>query len=240
MNRLVLILMRNALRLPGFYLKLCRFAKNPEKFSEQEKWDHISWIMQCAVKSANVELEVTGLENIPAPGTGFMMYGNHQGMFDIVALAATCPTPLGAVLKKELVGVPMLDQIRICTNSFPMDREDVRQSLTVIQNVIAEVKKGRNYLIFPEGTRSKTSNTMAEFHGGSFRPVVKTKCPIIPIAYINSFAVLEQKGSKPLKVQMHYLKPILPEEYEGMKAAEIAAMVKERIQACIDENLPRM
>ena len=240
MNRLVLILMRNAHRLPGFYFKLCRYAKNPEKYSYQEKWDHIARIMQCAVKSANVDLEVTGIENIPGPGTGFMLYGNHQGMFDIVALAATCPTPLGAVLKKELVGTPLLDQIRICTDSFPMDREDVRQSLTVIQNVIAEVKKGRGYIIYPEGTRSKTGNTMAEFHGGSFRPVVKTKCPIIPIAYINSFAVLDQKGSKPLKVQMHYLKPILPEEYEGMKATEIADMVKARIQACIDENLPKM
>ena len=240
MNRLVLILMRNALRLPGFYFKLCRYAKHPQKYSYQEKWDHISKIMQCAIKSANVELTVTGVENIPAPGTGFMMYGNHQGMFDIVALAATCPTPLGAVLKKELVGTPLLDQIRLCTDSFPMDREDVRQSLTVIQNVIAEVNKGRGYIIYPEGTRSKTGNTMAEFHGGSFRPVVKTKCPIIPIAYINSYAVLDQKGSAPLKVQMHYLKPIQPEEYEGMKAAEIAAMVKERIQTCIDENLPKM
>ena len=240
MNRFALIMMRNIFRLPGLYAKLCRYAKEPDKYSDQEKWDHISKIMQCAVKSANVDLTVTGIENIPGPGTGFMMYGNHQGMFDIVALAATCPTPLGAVLKKELEGKPLLEQIRICTNSFPMDREDVRQSLTVIQNVIAELKNNRAYIIFPEGTRSKTGNTMGEFHGGSFRPVVKTKCPIIPIAYINSFAVLDQKGSKPLKVQMHYLKPIQPEEYEGMKATEIAAMVKERIQACIDENLPKM
>ena len=57
---------------------------------------------------------------------------------------------------------------------------------------------------------------------------------------INSFAVLDQKGSDPLKVHIHYLKPIQPEEYEGMKATEIAAMVKARIQACIDENLPNL
>ena len=240
MNRMALIVMRNFWRLPGLYAKLCHYAKNTDKYPEQEKWDHISKIMNYAVKSANVDLVCTGIENIPAPGTGFMIYANHQGMFDIVALAATCPTPLGAVLKKELVGTPLLDQIRECTNSFPMDREDVRQSLTVIQNVIAEVKKGRGYIIFPEGTRSKTGNTMAEFHGGSFRPAVKTKCPIVPLCFINSYAVLDQKGSKPLTVHAHYLKPIMPEEYEGMKATEIAAMVKERIQACIDENLPKI
>ena len=240
MNRIALMILRNFWRVPKYYGKLCHYAKHTDEYSYQEKWDHIARIMQYAIDSGNVDLVCTGVENIPAPGTGFMMYGNHQGMFDIMALAATCPTPLGAVMKKELVGVPLLQQILDCTHSYPMDREDVRQSLTVIQNVIEEVKKGRGFIIFPEGTRSKTGNTMGEFHGGSFRPVVKTKCPIVPLVLINSFAVLDQKGSKPLKVHIHYLKPIQPEEYEGMKATEIAAMVKARIQACIDENLPNL
>ena len=204
-------------------------------YSDQEKWDHISKIMQCAVKSANVDLTVTGIENIPGPGTGFMMYGNHQGMFDIVALAATCPTPLGAVLKKELEGKPLLEQIRVCTNSFPMDREDVRQSMGVIQSVIKEVSDGRNYVIFPEGTRSKNGNEMGQFHAGSFRCATKSKCPIVPIALIDCFKVLDQKGSAPVKVQIHYLKPISYEEYAGMKPAEVAALVKQRIQEKIDE-----
>ena len=239
MNRLALMVLRNFWRVPGLYSKLCHYAKHTDKYPEREKWDHIAKIMNYAVKSGNIDLIVTGTENVLAAGDGFMLYPNHQGMFDIVAIAATCPTPLGAVLKKELVGVPLIDQIRECTKSFPMDREDVRQSLTVIQNVIAEVKAGRNYLIFPEGTRSKNGNKMVEFHGGSFRPVVKTKCPIVPLCFIDSFKVLDQKGSKPLTVQMHYLKPIMPEEYKGMKATEIAALVKARIQECLDANLPQ-
>ena len=235
------MVLRNIWKVPGLYFKLCHYAKHTDDYPEQEKWDHIAKIMKIAIDSGNIDLVCTGTENLAAAGdSGFMLYPNHQGMFDIVAIAATCPIPLGAVLKKELVGVPLLDQIRACTKSFPMDREDVRQSLTVIQNVIAEVKQGRNYLIFPEGTRSKNGNVMGEFHGGSFRPVVKTKCPIVPLCFIDSFKVLDQKGSKPLTVQMHYLKPIMPEEYEGMKATEIAALVKERIQACMDENLPKM
>ena len=239
MNRIALMILKNLTKFPAAFIKLCHYAKHTEKYSWQEKWDHIHYMMGLAVKGGNVDLQVTGIENLPKD-RAFMLYGNHQGMFDIVALAATCPTPLGAVMKKELVGKPLLQQIMDCTHSYPMDREDIRQSLTVIQNVIEEVKKGRGFIIFPEGTRSKTGNTMGEFHGGSFRPVVKTKCPIVPIAFINSFAVLDQKGSAPLKVHIHYLNPIMPEEYEGMKATEIAAMVKERIQACIDENLPKL
>jgi 1-acyl-sn-glycerol-3-phosphate acyltransferase len=131
----------------------------------------------------------------------------------------------------------VLKQIFQCTKSFALDREDVRQSLTVIQAITREVEEGRNYIIFPEGTRSKNGNVMGDFHGGSFRCAVKAKCPIIPIAFVDSFKVLDQKGSKRISAQIHYLKPIAYEEYQGMKAAEVAALVKARIQQAIDENL---
>ena len=76
---------------------------------------------------------------------------------------------------------------------------------------------------------------MLEFHGGSFRCATKSNCPIVPIALVDSYKVLDQKGSKPVSMQLHYLKPICFEEYEGMKPAEVAALVKERIAAKIAE-----
>ena len=235
MNRIVTMVLKNLFYVPYGYWKLCRYARHPEKYPEQETWNHIRNIMERAVKSGNIDLTVTGVENIPTRG-GFMMYGNHQGMFDVVALAATCPTPLGIVLKQELKDVPFLRQIIACTRSFPMDREDMRQSLTVIQNVTGEVRNGRNYVIFPEGTRSRKGNEMLEFHGGSFRCAVKAKCPIIPFVFIDSFRVLDEKNSKPVTAQLHYLEPIPYEEFAGMKAAEVAQLVKDRIQAVIDKN----
>ena len=235
MNRIATMVLKNLHVAPGAFAKLWRYAANPEKYEELEMWSQIHYIMDRAVKGGNINLMVTGLENLPEKD-GFMLYGNHQGLFDVVAIAATWERPLAAVLKKELENVPLLKQIRLCTHSFCMDREDVRQSLEVIQNVTKEVQKGRNYLIFPEGTRSKNGNVMGEFHGGSFRCAVKAKCPIVPFAVIDSFKVLDQKGSKPVTVQLHYLDPIPYEEFAGLKATEVAALVKERIQAVIDAN----
>jgi len=234
MNRIVRMVLYNLGRVPGAWIKLCRYAKNPDRYPEQEKWQHIQYILKRAIIGGNVDLKITGLENIPADN-GFMLYANHQGMFDVLAIAATCDKPMGAVLKKELYNVPLLHQIALCTNSFAMDREDVRQSLTVIQNVTKEVQSGRNYLIFPEGTRSRKGNEMLEFHGGSFRCATKSQCPILPIALVDSFKVLDEKGSKPVSMQLHYLEPICYEEYKGMKPAEVAELVKSRIAAKINE-----
>ena len=238
MTRILLMVWRNILRVPSMWIKLCRYAKHLDKYSEQERWDHISYILQRAVLTGNLDLTVTGVENIPAPDAGgFLMYGNHQGMFDVVAIAATSKTPLAAVLKKELEGIPFVQQIIDCTRSYPMDREDARQSMRVMQQVTKDVQDGRGILIFPEGTRSKKGNEMLEFYGGSFKCALKAKCPIIPIAMIDCYKVLDQKGTAPVQVQLHYLEPIPYEEYQDMKTGELAAYVQEKIRVAIEANL---
>ena len=80
MNRIVLMVLRNFWRVPGMWWKLRRYAKHTEQFPEQEKYDHIRSIMKLAVQSGNIDLQVTGQENIPEEN-GFLMYGNHQGLF---------------------------------------------------------------------------------------------------------------------------------------------------------------
>ena len=48
------------------------------------------------------------------------------------------------------------------------------------------------------------------------------------------FKVLDQKGSKRVSVQLHYLKPICYEEYKDLKTVELADLVKSRIQDIIN------
>ena len=103
----------------------------------------------------------------------------------------------------------------------------------VIQAVIEEVKKGRNYLIFPEGTRSRQGNKMVEFHNGSFKCALRAKCPVLPVVLIDCFKVLDEKGCAPVSMQIHYLEPIPYDEYKDMKTTELAALVQGRIADAI-------
>ncbi len=235
MNRIALMVLKNTFRLPYYCWKLWAHAKHPEKYPEAERWNHIHRLMGYAMNAANVNLTVTGLENIPQEN-GFLIVANHQGLFDVIAVAGLCKNPLSAVYKIELKDVPLIKQIAQSTQSWAMDRDDVRQSLTVIQGCTEALKNGRNVLIFPEGTRSKNGNVMGEWHGGSFRCALKSKAPIVPFAVIDSFKVLDQKGSGPVSAQIHFLKPIPFEEYGKLKTNDIAAMVKQRVQECIDAN----
>ena len=114
-----------------------------------------------------------------------------------------------------------------------MDREDIRQSMKVIQTMAEEVKKGRNFLIFPEGTRSRQGNHTLEFKGGTFKSAVKARCPIVPCALIDSFIPFDENSIRPVTVQLYYLKPLYYEEYRNMKTTQIAEEVKRRIDEAI-------
>lgn len=235
MNRLALMVLKNTFRLPYLYGKLCHYAKNPDHYRPEEMYAHVQNIIFCANRAGNVTIDVHGAEHLPTE-PGFLLYGNHQGMFDSLAILPSCKFPTGAVYKQELANIPLLKQVAACTYSFAMDREDVRQSLGVIQQVTKQVLNGKNYLIFPEGTRSKDGNHMGEFHAGSFRCALKAKCPVVPVALIDCFKVLDEPGSKPLTVQVHFLPPIMPEEYANMNTTQLAELVKSRIAETIRAN----
>ena len=234
MNRIALAILKNFHRFPWAYWKLCRYAKHTDKYPDQEKYDHIQYMMKKLVTCGNIDLQVFGKENLPEED-GFLFYGNHQGLFDVVGLVAAYDRPFAGVFKKELRNIPLLKQVIACTKSHAMDREDVRQSMKVIMKVIEDVNNGKTFAIFPEGTRSRNGNEMLEFHSGSFKCALKTKCRVVPIAFVDSYKVLDQKGSKPVKVQIHFLDAIEYEEYKDMNTKELATLVHDRIEQKIKE-----
>lgn len=229
MKRILMMVFRNILLVPIMWIKLCYHANHVDKYTEEEHYKMLRYITYRANKGGNVIIDVHGQENIPKEN-GFMFFPNHQGMYDVLAIIDACPKPFSVVAKKEVANVPFLKQVFACMKAYMLDREDVRQAMEVIINVTKEVKKGRNYLIFAEGTRSKKGNQIQDFKGGSFKAATKARCPIVPVALIDSFKPFDTNSITPVTVQVHFLEPLLYEEYKDMKTNEIAETVKERIQ----------
>ena len=238
MKRIILMVLRNLFFVPYGWFKLCWYASHVDRYTEEERYKMLQYVDHKAIHGGNLVIDAHGVENIPKEN-GFMFFPNHQGLFDVLAIIEVCPVPFSVVAKKELTNVPFLKQVFACMKAFMIDREDVKQSMQVILNVIKEVKQGRNYLIFAEGTRSKMGNKLLEFKGGSFKAATKAKCPIIPIALIDSFKPFDTNSIAPVTVQVHFLEPIYYEEYQNMKTTEIAKEVKRRIEETISEYEPK-
>ncbi len=236
MKRILLMVFRNIFKVPFYWCKLCYMAAHVDKYTEQERYTFLKKIVQMANWGGNVNIQATGKENIPAE-SGYIIYPNHQGLYDALALIDVMDTPISAVIKQEAVKIPFIKQCVACLKAFGIDREDLRQSMRVINDVVKEVKEGRNYVIFAEGTRSKMGNKLLEFKGGSFKAAQKAKCPILPVALIDSFKPFDTNSAAPVTVQVHFLPPIPYEEYKDMKTVDIAAEVKRRIEETIEKNI---
>ena len=233
MKRILLMVFRNLWFVPWAWCKLCYRASHTDKYTEEEQYSFIRWVDLHANKGGNVKIDVHGSENIPAEN-GFMFFPNHQGLYDVLAMIEACPRPFSVVAKKEVGNIPFLKQVFSCLKAFLLDREDVRQSMKVIQQVSQDVAAGRNFLIFPEGTRSRDGNELGEFKGGSFKCAMKAKCPIVPVAIIDSYKAFDAGSTENVNVQVHYLEPITYDEYKMLKTTEVAEIVKEKIKNTID------
>ena len=234
MKRIIMMFLMNFWYLPYGLTRLFRTAAHPEKLTMEERYAIVKDIDNRAIKGGRVVVDGHGLENIPEKD-GFIMYPNHQGMFDLLAILYLMERPISVIMKKELANIPFLKQIIALLGALALDRSDARQGMKVIMQVAEEVSQGRNFVIFPEGTRSKMGNKLLDFKGGSFKSATKAKCPIVPVALLDSYKAFDTGSIKPQKVQVHFLEPIPYEEYQGMKTTEIAAMVKARIEAKIVE-----
>lgn len=231
-----MMVFRNIILVPFMWIKLCYHASHVDKYSEAEHYKMLQFITRRANKGGNVKIDVHGIENIPKEN-GFMFFPNHQGMYDVLAIIDACDNTFSVVAKKEVANVPLLKQTFACTKSYMMDREDIRQSMQVIMNVANDVKNGKNFLIFPEGTRSKNGNVIGEFKGGSFKAATKARCPIVPVALIDSFKPFDTNTISQVTVQVHFMEPLYYEDYKDMKTTEIASTVHDRIQKKINENI---
>ena len=231
--RIFWMIFRKFFLVPKYFGRLWKAAKNydgdymPGFLAGRD-------IARLGIEAGNITLEVHGQENVPKEA-GFIFYPNHQGLFDVLTFLASSPKPFACVIKKEAKDIILLKQFLRSTGSLAMDREDLRQSMQVINQVAEEVKGGRNYLIFPEGHRSREGNKVQEFKAGSFKAAQKAKCPIVPCALINCFIPFDENSIRPVTVKLIYLKPMYYEEYQSMKTVEIAEDVKRRIEAAIAE-----
>ena len=221
---------------PIWLCTIHRMGREEDSHTRQERYDYIARMVKRIIRYGRVDLVIKGQENIP-DHDGFIIFPNHQGLFDMLALFASCPRPLSVVIKKEAANWILVKDVLAATRSLSMDREDIKSQVKVISEVGKRVKAGENFVIFAEGHRSRKGNEILEFKSGTFKSATKASCTIVPGALINSFRPFDINSLKRETVEVHYLKPIDLEEYFSMNTAQIAQMVQNRIEEEIKNTL---
>ncbi len=230
MLRFAYVILRN---LPRIYMipRMSYKAKS-SRVTEEERYAYARLTVRRMNRSGHIKTIGYGMENLPKEG-GYVMFPNHQGKYDALGIIETHEKPCSVVIDDAKSHVILTTQFVSMLHGKRMVKTDLRQSVRVISEVAEEVAAGRRYIIFPEGGYYHNHNELREFKPGCFKSAMKAKAPIVPVVLIDSYKVFEEWSLKPVTTQVHYLKPILYEEYKGMTTRDISDMVHEQISSHI-------
>ncbi|HTJ84594.1 MAG TPA: lysophospholipid acyltransferase family protein, partial [Polyangiaceae bacterium] len=155
------------------------------------------WAMRTWCKSSlrglNIEVDVDGLENVPASGA-FVYASNHQSIVDIIVLGSVLTGDYKWAAKRSLFKTPFLGWHLQLAGHVPVDRSSgSRAAAEVIKSFQRVLEGGKPLLIFPEGTRTETGALRA-FKNGGFYAAVRAGVPVVPVALEGTFDLM-QKGA---------------------------------------------
>ena len=150
-------------------------------------------------------IEVTGAEHLPA-GCPFVMVANHSSHLDALVLATALPPRLRSMAFPIAAGDTFFKTPLAAAwsaqflNALPMWRHNCgRHALQELRARLMEEPCG--YLLFPEGTRSRTGQ-MASFRAGLGMLVAGVNAPVVPCHLRGTFAALPPGRTLPRRTRI--------------------------------------
>ena len=157
---------------------------------------------------------------------------NHQSNIDPPVLFDALHPQMHILYKAEINAIPVLARAFRMGGFIPVDRRNKEAALRALDVGAASIRAGNSFLIFPEGTRSRTDELLP-FKKGGFIMAIKAQCPIIPVAIQGGRAAM-RRGSRvihPVTVSIRVGAPI---ESAGMTLDQRDLLI-ERVRARIEE-----
>jgi len=171
-----------------------------------KSWGHINVLL---LRVAGVKFELRGREKIPAGA--LIVASKHQSAWETFALLPLFDNPL-FILKRELEWIPFFGWLLIKGRMVPVNRGAGSQALVeMTERACIELARGRQLIIFPEGTR-RPAGAEPRYKYGVAHLYAAAGVPCLPVA-LNSGVFWPRRRSlmlKPGTVVVEILDPIMP------------------------------
>ena len=183
-----------------------------------------------ALGLSGIRYRVRGREHIPK-NRAVVFCSNHESNVDPPVLFQALHKRLHVLFKAELTRLPILGAVMVAGGFVPVERDRREASMASIDRAAASIRAGNSFLIFPEGTRSRTSELLP-FKKGGFIMAIKAQAPIVPVAVSGGRSAM-QKGSwfvRPVMVDVRIGEPVETSGYSLDDRDDLIEVVRERIE----------
>jgi 1-acyl-sn-glycerol-3-phosphate acyltransferase len=205
------------------------------------RWKGILYILghmgvRLGLALCGIRVRVAGVEHIPRDRAA-VYCANHQSNVDPPILFDALHPRMHIVYKAEIDAIPLLARAFRHGGFVPIDRRNKEAAMRSLDAGARSIRDGNSFLIFPEGTRSKTE-AMLPFKKGGFLMALKAQAPIVPVA-IQGGRDAMQRGSRIIRPVTVSIRVGAPIETAGMQPSDrdaLIAKVRARIEALLAEG----
>lgn len=175
-------------------------------------------------------VKVTGRENI-RKGSSYVIISNHRSYYDIFLIYGWLGIDIKWIMKKELAKIPGIGFGSKKVGHIFLDRSNSRVALESLNKAKKQLVNGTSVVIFPEGTRS-TSSQMGTFKRGAFKLAMDLGLPVLPITLSGTEKILPPGTVNlfPGKAFMNIHKPIDIKKYSEENMQELIQYARQIIE----------
>ncbi len=216
------------------WVKKNKREQNPNLYSLDERWEYMYKKNKSFIKRTGTKVVVEGIDNLPKGASWIVPNhsSNMDGNYLVDALGKK--VRLISIAKENLERNPFVKGYFIGSDSFFMDRANLRQSTMVLNKAANYSKKtNRPVVIFPEGTRSLTTEVL-EFKCGSFKFAQKYGLPVVPITITGTLQARRFFQLKYSEVKIIIEKPIKAINHIKLPTDILCKNVREKIVNKLD------
>jgi 1-acyl-sn-glycerol-3-phosphate acyltransferase len=194
--------------------------------------------VQSALAIVGIRFVVEGAEHID-PARPSVYCVNHTSNVEppvLYLVLKRLKWRLQILYKAELHKLPILARGFDYVGFVPIERGNREQSSRAIQKASDRIRAGYSFLVFPEGTRSRTGELLP-FKKGAFILAIQAQAPLVPMAISGARAAM-RKGSFiiwPVTIRIR-IGPPVPTAGLGLESRDaLIQTLRERIQGLLQD-----